>query len=75
MAMRLRLPGRRRPTLKTKSIYPGSIFQEQGPSKQDRTSSMSLGKRFAIALVTLAICGIGMWVGVEHALRLTSGGR
>jgi hypothetical protein len=61
--------------LKTQSFYPGSIFQAQGSSKQYRSSSMSLLKRYAIALVTLAMWVIGMWVGIEQALRLTSGSR
>ncbi len=61
--------------MKTQSLYPKSMLQAQGSSEQVQSSSMSLGKRFALAIVSLAILSIGLWVGIEHALRLTSGGK
>jgi hypothetical protein len=61
--------------MKTQSIYAKSMLQAQGSSEQPRTSSMSLGKRLTIAIVSLAILSVGMWVGIEQALRATAGGR
>ena len=61
--------------MKTQSSYPGSIFQAQGSSEQFRSSSLSLRKRLAIAFVTLAILSVALWAVIEHALRVTSGGR
>ena len=61
--------------MKTQSLYPKSMLQAQGTSELPRVSSMSLGKRFAIAIVSLAILSVGMWVGIEQALQATSGGR
>jgi hypothetical protein len=61
--------------MKTQSLYPKSMLQAQGSAEQPRASSMSLGKRLAIAIVSLAILSVGMWVGIEQALRVTSGGR
>jgi hypothetical protein len=61
--------------MKTQSIFAKSMPQAQGSSEQPRTSSMSLGKRLAIAIVSLAILSVGMWVGIEQALRVTAGAR
>jgi hypothetical protein len=61
--------------MKTQSIFAKSMPQAQGSSDQPRTSSMSLGKRLAIAIVSLAILSVGMWVGIEQALRATAGAR
>jgi hypothetical protein len=61
--------------MKTQSIYAKSMLQAQGSTEQPRKSSMSLGKRLAIAIVSLAILSVGMWVGIEQALRATSGAR
>jgi hypothetical protein len=61
--------------MKTQSFSTGSLFQNQTSSEQVRSSSMSTRKRVTIAIVTLAICSLGIWAGVEHALRMTSGAR
>jgi len=61
--------------MKTQSFSTGSLFQNQTSSEQVRSSSMSTRKRVTIAIVTLAVCSLGLWVGVEQALRLTSGAR
>jgi urease accessory protein UreF len=61
--------------MKTQSIYAKSMLQAQGSAEQSRRASMSLGKRLAIAIVSLAILSVGMWVGIEQALRATSGAK
>ena len=61
--------------MKTQSLYPKSMLQAEGSTEQVRASSMSLGKRFALAIVSLAILSVGLWVGIEQALRLTAGGK
>jgi len=61
--------------MKTQSLYPRSMLQAQGSSEPVRSSSMSIRKRLTLAIVSLAILSIGLWVGIEQALRVTSGGK
>ena len=40
---------------------------------QIQVSSFFTRKRIAVAIAILTLCGIGVWVTLEMALRLTSG--
>ena len=40
---------------------------------QIQEASFFTRKRIAVAIAILTICGLGVWVTVEWALRLTSG--
>jgi hypothetical protein len=40
---------------------------------QARESSMSRTKRIAVAIAILAVCGLALWIGLQMALRMTSG--
>lgn len=35
--------------------------------------SPRIGKRIAVAMAILVVCGLALWVGLEKVLRLTSG--
>jgi len=48
------------------SLYDESPIQEQ-------ESSTGIRKKVAIAIVFLAVCGIGLWMFIQSALRATSG--
>ncbi len=52
--------------MKILSLYPASPVQIQ-------ESSMSTRKKIVIAIGVLTICGLGLWEGIQMALRLTSG--
>jgi hypothetical protein len=40
---------------------------------QIQESSLFTRKRIAVAIAILTLCGLGAWVTLEMALRLTSG--
>jgi hypothetical protein len=40
---------------------------------QAQEASMSRIKRIVVAITILAVCGLGLWAGLEMALRMTSG--
>jgi len=48
------------------SLHAESPIQEQEPST-------SVRKKVAITIVILAVCGLGLWIGIEMALNATSG--
>ena len=48
------------------SLYSASPSQEQ-------ESSTSARRKIAVAIVILTACGLGLWAGIQMALRLTSG--
>jgi hypothetical protein len=52
--------------MKTQSFYADSPIQDQ-------ESSTNIRKRFAIAIVILGVCGLGLWMVIQTALRATSG--
>jgi hypothetical protein len=52
--------------MKMQSLYADSPVQEQ-------ESSTNIRKKVAIAIVILAVCGIGAWMFIQTALRATSG--
>ena len=52
--------------MKIQSLYPASASQTQ-------ESSMSTRKKVVAAIAILTACGVGLWVGVQMALRLSSG--
>ncbi len=52
--------------MKILSLYAVSPSQVQ-------ESSMSTRKKIVIAIGILAVCGLGLWEGIQMALRLTSG--
>jgi hypothetical protein len=52
--------------MKMLSLYSESPSQVQG-------SSTSTRKKILAAIAILTACGIGLWVGIQTALRLSSG--
>ena len=52
--------------MKTQSFYSDSPIQEQ-------ESPANIRKRVAIAIVILGVCGLGLWMVIQNALRATSG--
>ena len=44
----------------------------ESPSQAQETST-STGKKIVAAIAILTACGLGLWVGIEMALRLSSG--
>jgi hypothetical protein len=53
-------------TMEMQSLHAESPIQEQEPST-------SVRKKVAITIVILAVCGLGLWIGIEMALNATSG--
>jgi len=52
--------------MKILSLYPESTSQAQ-------ESSTSTRKKILAAIAILTACGLGLWVGIQMALRLSSG--
>ena len=52
--------------MKMQSLYPASPSQAQ-------ESSTSTRKKIVAAIAILTACGLGLWVGIQMALRLSSG--
>jgi hypothetical protein len=53
--------------MKILSLYP------ENPS-QVQESTMSTRKKIVVAIGILTVCGLGLWQGIQMALRLTAGG-